>query len=211
MEGSRIWFGLLHAVHSPQSELLAMDSPILYRPGLRPTLRHLMILCLHVAIVAAVFRSVFTGIGQAPLEQKLDAALGMCLLNWFMLPALVLLLDRRGPARSWYALVVFNTFMMASIGAGGWLLFYAGVRPRLSFRNRLVEYAFPVLFVVACAQLVLDHFPATCPVCRTRSLVPVEPVSRNRPQIRWCARCLRRSYKDLHGQWRPNDLPARGN
>ena len=175
-----------------------------YRPGLRPTTRQLMILSLFVACISAQVAPYFRESKPPSFQDKAAVAVALSAESCFVLPVLIMLLDRRGPAKNWYALVIFWTFMMATLAIGLWLLLYSGVLPRPWFFTKPLEFIFPALFVAGAARLTFDLMPALCPCCGQRALVPVQPgSSRWMPQTRSCAVCGRRSCKSRRGAWQP--------
>jgi hypothetical protein len=126
-----------------------MASTIEYGPGLKPTIRHLMILVLFVALVSFPLANDWDQLKPRSFNDKAFIALFLVFAACLVLPVLILVLDRRSPARSWYALVVFWSFMMIGLTGGGWFLSGSGTIPRLWYL-KLLRYALPLMFV-ACS------------------------------------------------------------
>ncbi len=172
-----------------------MASSVHYRPGLRPTLRHLMILCLFVALICAFITLGDPWPQPIPFDDRAMIGLAVLSATSFVLPVLILLLDRPGPARNWYALLIFSTFMIVSMAVATWFLYYSVIRHRPWGLSKCLVYASPLLIVAAFARVIHQFFPAVCPRCGRRSLVPVEAKKRGPLQVLWCACCGVRSSR----------------
>lgn len=179
-----------------------MMSPIHFRPGLRPTFRDFVALLLYLASMSGLIVWIFHDGGVHSFPEGLATVTALFLLTCFGLPALILLLDRREPARRWYALIIFWVFMMGTTLLG-WFCFYTEVLPLRSAWRTQFLYGSPILFAACVARLTLDFLPSVCPCCGMRGLVPTETPSRITRHVRWCANCGRRSSKLGRGEWHP--------
>jgi hypothetical protein len=149
----------------------AMDPRWRHPYGMRPTLRHLMILVVYVALASWMFR-------QAPPE-----------LLPFLLPVsppllalIVLLFERPSPAKYWLVGLLASFFFPALAtwcDVMAWQ--YAPVPSSLLF-GLFVINSLALAWLVRIAR----RWPRRCPDCRLRSLLPL---GRRGKGLRWCASC----------------------
>jgi hypothetical protein len=163
--------------------------------GLRPTLRHLLILNAYFAILFAVLLPI------SRLPAPLPGAWGRLALYSFALPVspliatvLVMLFERPGPVKKWLvalisrlvlpSMALWLDLLVAAQMAAGAYRFKAG-----PFLIVLLLNAFLVMF--ALIQLP-PMIPSKCPRCGTRTLLPVRIYLRSlkgQSEARWCAGC----------------------
>jgi hypothetical protein len=165
--------------------------------GLRPTLRHLLILNAYFAILLAILLPV------SRLPVALPGVWAMLFPYSLALPVsplivtvLVMLFEQPGPAKKWLvalssrlvlpSLALWLDLLIAVQMATGVYRFKAG-----PFLIVLLLNAFLVMF--ALVQLP-PLIPSKCPRCGTRTLLPVRIYLRSlqgQHEARWCARCGR--------------------
>jgi hypothetical protein len=147
--------------------------------GLRPTLRHLMILVVHFALIFGLIARIPQGIRHESMVFLLLPG------SPPLLAVLVLILDRPSPAKywlcGWLASLSFPVFVLwcDSIGVFAW---------RDGWWNSAMT---PILFLLNTFGLValfvlLGRLPRPCPDCGWRSLLPLGGF---KPRIFWCASC----------------------
>jgi hypothetical protein len=151
---------------------MPMQSSWLRPNGLRPTLRQLMILVVHSALLFALVRPFLRG--GSPLIASIVIPLTPPLLA-----GLILLLDAPGPVKYWLVGLVASPTLLGFVA---WLDVLA-----VALGTRVLDRAFPLLVllnVLALSSLVLvfKRLPKRCPECGKRSMLPLA-------QLRWCATC----------------------
>ena len=151
---------------------MPMPSSWLRTNGLRPTLRQLMILVVHSALLFALVRPFLRG-------GSLLAASIVLPLSPPILAGLILFLDAPGPVKYWLVGLVASPTLMGFVV---WIDFLA-----LTFSPHTLPRVIPLLFplnVLGLASLILvfKRLPRRCPECGKRSLLPLA-------QLRWCATC----------------------
>jgi hypothetical protein len=153
-----------------------MDPHWRYRHGVRPTLRHLMILVLHVALISAAV--------QPLARRSADLATQLLILagSPVLLAVLVLILDRHGPVKFWLAGLIASLTLPAVVAWFDWLAWALRAWPRHS-------WVVVILNVLGLAILfrMVRRLPGLCPACGLRSLLPL---GRRGPKgLHWCASC----------------------
>src|SRR5262245_25875273 len=113
-----------------------MDPTWRYKHGIRPTLRHLMILVVGSALLSAA---------AAPLPASVMLPLAPALLV-----VLLILFDRPGPAKYWLAGLLGSLTFPAVVAWGDWVAFAA----RPGNPGPLITAALAVLNVLAVTSLV---------------------------------------------------------
>lgn len=163
-----------------------------------------MILCLYVALQSSWIAPLFRRAPAANIPYAAVLAAALVMLTGWILPLLILLLDRRGPARSWYALMSFYAFITPLP-----VIIYAFV---ISMARRSVwtwpppgVHLFPVMYVIFSAHTVRDLFPLRCPDCGRRALILVRSGFANVARSRTCASCGLRFDRLTQGDWKPVD------
>jgi hypothetical protein len=149
--------------------------------GLRPTLRHLVILVLGAALASSVAFPALRG--GSPLLASFVLPLTLPLLS-----ALVLLFDRAGPVKYWLSGLLGLAFLPALIlWVDAVALTFGGSAAFLMNRGLSTEAGVAglallnVLGVLTLSRL-LGRLPRRCPACGRRSLLPLG-------RMRWCASC----------------------
>jgi hypothetical protein len=146
--------------------------------GLRPTLRQLMILVLHFALLFALTAPLLKSNAQAALALMLPLSPLLCSL-------LVIVFDRTSPAKYWLAGILIALCAPALVG---------------SFDILVMEWWWPqqqnpaimvtLLIANACGFVLLvrvaHRLPARCPECTLRSWLPL---GRSAAPHYWCASC----------------------
>jgi hypothetical protein len=156
-----------------------MDPNWRYRHGVRLTLRHLMILVLHVALMSAA--AVPLARRGAYFPDQFQASLILAMAPG-VLAVLVLVLDRPGPVRFWLAGLIASLTLPAVVTWADWLAWAFGAWPRYA-------WAIVILNALGLATLlrVARRLPGRCPACGLKSLLPL---GRRGPKgLRWCASC----------------------
>jgi len=172
--------------------------------GLRPTLRHLMILVLYGAALCAVFTSSFR---QMPptLKGVIELFSFSVFFSPLILWILFRLLDRPGPVRDWIVGVLISLFLPCM--AIHFTLTIFVIRPG---RHSMTFMIFTLLYVLFLTWYVLHHvvptlWPSLCPTCGVRSLIPLKDRLRRIPpvpqQTRWCASCGSKYRRQPSGAW----------
>ena len=151
---------------------MPMPSSWLRPNGLRPTLRQLMILVVHSALLFALVRPFLRG--GSPLIASIVIPLTPPLLA-----GLILLLDSPGPVKYWLVGLIASPTLAGFVA---WLDFLA-----LWARTRQLDRVFPLLVLLnvlglASLALVFKRLPGRCPECGRRTMLPLA-------QLRWCASC----------------------
>jgi hypothetical protein len=147
---------------------------------LRPTLRHLMILVVHFALLFGLIAPLLRGGMYGVLTFLLP-------LSPPLLSLLVLVFDRPGPAKYWLVGLLASLFLPSLvvwvnlIAALAWIL---GSRQVGAFLLILLLVVNPVGLgsVVRLAR----RLPRRCPECGLRSLLPLGGRSSG---LLWCASC----------------------
>jgi DNA-directed RNA polymerase subunit RPC12/RpoP len=151
---------------------MPMQSSWLRPNGLRPTLRHLMILVVHSALlfslVAPFLRSGSLLVASIALP-----------LSPPLLAGLVLLLDAPGPVKYWLVGLIASPTLLGFVA---WLDFIA-----VAMGRHGLDRVFPLLVLLnvlglASLFLIYKRLPGRCPECGKRSMLPLA-------QLRWCASC----------------------
>ena len=192
----------------------ASDSMRRHRPhpiGLKPTLRHMMIVILWAALVLAVLRMLMLGglFVAPPQIVCLNVATIVAAWPMLILAVLILALDRWGPVRDWY----FACCQIAwSALAGAVFLLVDPVCSSLSGQPTVV---FPVLpfLGVAClwggTMQLRAAWPGACPRCGHRTIIAtrgrVQGAARGRRNMvrGWCATCGAAYQREGLTAWRP--------
>jgi hypothetical protein len=138
--------------------------------GLRPTLRHVMILVVFAAVVSALFRG-------APGE----VVTLVLPLTPPLLAVLVFVFERPSPAKYWLCGLLASMFVPA---VAAWFDLTAW---RYGEKTMVALALVPVngLALVWVGRFV-RRLPAACPGCGLRSLLPLGRRARG---MRWCASC----------------------
>ena len=170
-------------------------------PGLRPTLRHWMIVVAHFALAFAILAPV---VHQATPAGISNAALATLLFSPWALAVLVLLLDRPGPLKFWAAPLLFVSFspLVALCYDVVVLVNYLNLQVRPNLGMCLVVN---VVFLGAFAVYLAGMGPTSCPGCSRRALIPwMTPWGRVRrfSKTRWCACCGATYWRDPGEPWR---------
>jgi len=159
------------------SGISKMDPSWRYRHGLRPTLRHLMILVLGVALMSSLV---------APLARPGSSTADWLLILWLpltpaLLSVLILVFDRRGPAKFWLAGLIASLTLPAVVAWADGIAWWFD-----AWRTWAAPLA--VLNALGLAILVrlVRWLPRRCPACGLRSLLPL---GRRATGLRWCASC----------------------
>ena len=158
--------------------------PAWRRPyGLRPTLRHLMILVVGAAVLSAL---------AAPLRPQMGNGVTFFLLLPLgppLLATLVLLLDRPGPVKYWLVGLLGSLFLPACFAAlDGLALLWVWSRGLPGPGSPPVRGGLIASLVVAnlfgLVELarVVRRLPGRCPECGRRAVLPLAG-------LRWCATC----------------------
>lgn len=155
-----------------------------WRPnGLRPTLRQLMILVVHSALLFALVTPFLRG-------GSLLIASIVLPLSPPLLAGLILLLDTPGPVKYWLVGLIASPTLAGFVA---WLDFLAvlvfldvdmGTRGLDGVFTLLVLLLLVLLNVLGLASLflVFKRLPRRCPECGKRSMLPLA-------KLRWCATC----------------------
>jgi hypothetical protein len=184
-----------------------MITPAYHGPGLKPTLRHLMILILFSAIMSALIAPMYRE-DQAPsARDKVVVAFGLGAATSLLLPALIMVLDRPGPTRTWYAVAVFWISMLALMGGAWWIVADSGLYPRPRFINGYLKWIVYLAIPLVAVRCVCRLAPAGCPSCGRRTLIYAGQSAWGPPLIRSCASCGAR-YRA--GGWGPSSGPGAG-
>jgi hypothetical protein len=155
-----------------------MDPTWRYRHGIRPTLRHLMILVLAVAMVSASVAPLVRP-GSSPLEWVV-AGLTLA-MSPALLAVLVFVLDRPGPSKNWLA------GMIASLTLPALVVCVDGVAWWFDLFHPWIWLLVPINAMGLIVLVRLSRrLPARCPECRLRSLLPL---SKRATGLWWCASC----------------------
>ncbi len=140
--------------------------------GLRPTLRQLMILVVHSALLFALVTPSLRG------GSLLIASIAVPLTPP-LLAGLILLLDAPGPVKYWLVGLIASPTL---VGFVAWLDFVA-----MAMGTHGLDRVFPLLVLLnvlglSSLVLVFRRLPGRCPECGKRSMLPLA-------QLRWCATC----------------------
>ncbi len=169
--------------------------------GLRPTIRHQMILVAHFAVLITVVGS----LSRSPvLGATLNAPVTALLLSPWILAILILVLDRPGPLKYWLAPVLLMLF--APLVAVSYDVFV--VRELVLYERfpRLVPtLLINGLFLPAFALFWIKTSPTRCPACGDRSLIPLmHPWGQSKRTVntRWCASCGSSYWRNRGEDWR---------
>ena len=151
---------------------MPMQSSWLRPNGLRPTLRQLMILVVHSALLCALVAPFLRG-------GSLLIASIVLPLSPPLLAGLVLLLDTPGPVKYWLVGLIASPTLAGFVA---WLDFLA-----VAMGPRGLDRVFPLLVLLnvlglSSLFLVFKRLPRRCPECGKRSMLPLA-------QLRWCATC----------------------
>ena len=151
---------------------MPMQSSWLRPNGLRPTLRQLMILVVHSALLFALVTPFLRGgsILFATIVLPLSPPL---------LAGLILLLDSPGPVKYWLVGLIASPTLAGFVA---WLDFLA-----VEMGTHGLDRVVPLLVLLnvlglASLFLVFKRLPRRCPECGKRSMLPLA-------QLRWCASC----------------------
>jgi hypothetical protein len=146
--------------------------------GLRPTLRHLMILVVHFALLSAL---------AAPLVKGGEFGLMTLLLpvSLPLLSLLIFLFDRPSPAKYWLAGLLTSLFLPSFVA---WCDVLAAVAWALVWTHAAMWFLLIVLNSLAVTSIlgVVRRLPRRCPECGLRSLLPL---GRRSSGLLWCASC----------------------
>ncbi len=145
--------------------------------GLRPTLRHLMILVVHFALLSALVRLLGGGLyGGLIIVLALSPPL---------LSLLVLVFDRPSPAKYWLAGLLASLFLpflaisLDVLAASSWWYFQEnGARLVILLSTN----AAGVISLIRAAW----RFPRRCPECGVLAWLPL---GRRSAALLWCAAC----------------------
>jgi hypothetical protein len=179
--------------------------------GLKPTLRHMMIVILWAALVLAVFRMLMLGGLFVAPPQIVCLNVVMIVAAWPMLilAILILALDRWGPVRDWY----FACCKIAWSALAG--VMFLLVDPVCYFLYGQPSLIFPVLPLLGVACLwggtmqVRAAWPGTCPHCGHRTVIAtrgtVQGAARGRRNMirGWCATCGAAYQREGMKDWQP--------
>jgi hypothetical protein len=172
-------------------------------PGLRPTLRHWLIVVVLFALASAILAPV---VHQATPAHLTNAALATLLLSPWALAVLILALDRPGPVKFWAAPLLFVSFspLLALCYDALVLVNYLnyGVKPNPGV-CLFVNLVFHGAFVVYLAYMG----PTSCPGCGRRALIPWMTLwgrVRRFSKTRWCACCGARYWRNAGESWKPD-------
>jgi hypothetical protein len=147
--------------------------------GLRPTLRHLMILVVHFALLFALV---------APLLR--DGLYGVVTillpLSPPLLVVLVLAFDRPSPAKYWLVGLLASLFLPSLVVWCDLIAVWALIRG-----SRQVAALLFILLALNSVGIwsivrVVKRLPRRCPTCGLRSLLPL---GRRSSGLLWCASC----------------------
>ena len=159
--------------------------------GLRPTLRHQMILVLHFAVLFALVAPVLRGRWGAGWTLLLP-------LSPPLLAVLVLAFDRPNPAKYWLVGLVASTFLPTLVVWCDLIWVVAWIQGARQFG------AFALLLLVLNAvglwsiRRLARRLPRRCPECGLRSFLPLGDRSL---RLLWCASC---GFKERVG--RPDSI-----
>ena len=151
---------------------MPMQSSWLRPNGLRPTLRQLMILVIHSALLFALVTPFLRG------GSFLIASIVLP-LSPPLLAGLILLLDAPGPVKYWLVGLIASPTLAGFVA---WLDFLA-----VEMGTHGLDRVFPLLALLnvlglASLYLVSKRLPRRCSECGRRSMLPLA-------QLRWCATC----------------------
>jgi hypothetical protein len=145
--------------------------------GLRPTIRHLMLLVLDVALLSALVRL---------LEYGLYAGLIVVFpLSPLLLSVLVVVFDRPSPAKYWLAGLLILLFL-PSVAVS--LDVLAAVNWWHIRDSRGIEFLLVLMNVIGVVSLIRTawRLPRRCPEC---GLCAWLPLGRRSAALFWCASC----------------------
>jgi hypothetical protein len=155
-----------------------MDPRWRYKHGVRPTLRHLMILTVAVALLSAVAAPM---VRHGPNGSDLAQATSVVIFAPALLGLLVFMMDRPGPVKNWLAgLLLQFTYPVVVVWADG--LAYEFGQGRRLFWPLVVLNALTIPSLLR----IVNRLPERCPQCGLRALLPL---GRFNLTLRWCASC----------------------
>ena len=165
--------------------------------GLKPTIRHLMIVVIWAALMLAVVRLApgLQGPGVAPEMAFMLVAISVGFWPMALLVSLLTILDRRGPVRGWY--VSCCSVVGSFVNVAGMLLIDP-VSFALSGRATPAFPMFPFCALVCLFAGVMQLrliWPRRCLRCEGRGIIPTGRLIRCRPPHEtatfhgWCSRC----------------------
>lgn len=153
--------------------------------GLKPTLRHLMILVLWSALVFTGLRFLlrlgfFAG---TPANVLINLVIAVPLFPAFLLGLLLLCLDRPGPVRGWYVTCCYNVWGLVNL-AGFFLVdavcFATSGHPTVMFPMLPI---LALLMAFAATRELGFVWPRRCQCCQCRAIIPLWKVLPNLPRI----------------------------
>jgi ribosomal protein S27AE len=160
--------------------------------GLRPTLRHLMILVVHFALLFSLVAPLIRGGTYGVITILLP-------LSPPLLAVLVLAFDRPGLAKYWLVGLLGSLFqpsLMVWFDLIAVLAFDQGSRPVGAFLLLLLVMNSIGLWSIV---RVVKRLPRRCPDCGLRSLLPLGNQS---SRFHWCASC---GYRERDDRPDPNE------
>jgi hypothetical protein len=154
-----------------------MDSRWRHPYGLRLTLRHLMILVVHAALVATMLR----GLPRELVTLILP-------LSPPLLALLVIGLERPGPAKYWLAGFLASLFVPALVAWSDVAMLMIWVSGQVQVDLGLVLLVVLVVNAVGVFSIVRSarRLPGACPDCGLRCFLPL---GRRNQAMHWCASC----------------------
>jgi hypothetical protein len=178
-----------------------MDQGQAHNVGFRFTLRHLIILSVHCAVL---FKVVIPLIKFAGYTRTGSIVLAALLVSPPLMALLVALIERPGPLKNWalslllclfFPLLVLNHDIAVAhdyLVSGRWPTLWATFLINLVILANTLPYA---------GRMV----PRPCPTCRRRTLVPLLRLykqDKRTAKTCWCASCGGKFWKDREGTWR---------
>ena len=179
--------------------------------GLRPTLRQMMIVVLWAGLLFAITKRLLAwkAFGDRAEIACMTVPITLGTYALPLLAALIRGLDRRGPVRSWY---VSSCMAGTSVVVGLAFLLQDPACIVLTGHPTMTFPLAPVLGV-GCLWAAWHHakitWPAACPICGQKALIPLAfparpGLSRRRraTQRGWCATCGALFERDGKAPWR---------
>jgi hypothetical protein len=170
------------------------------RNGLRPTRRHFGIAVCFVLLSWFGYACLCELRRQTGLIQPLAVSI---LYSPWLLGFLIILLDRRGPLRNWFAPMLISLFYPVMGFCYDWSAYSAWMRFGVS-PSWGVLIPTNVVLVFGFAFFLLQMYPRRCPRCEQRSLIPLLRLfvqEKRSAKTHWCASCGEKLWKDREGHW----------
>jgi hypothetical protein len=155
-----------------------MDPRWRYKHGVRPTLRHLMIVVVAVALLSSVAAPMVRhGVNGSDLAQ----ATSVVIFAPALLGLLVFMMDRPGPVKNWLAGLLLQFTYPVLVVWSDVLTYWFG-------QGRRLFWPLVVLNALAIPSLLrmVNRLPRRCPQCGLRSLLPL---GQRASKLQWCASC----------------------